>query len=150
MQQNKIPKLVDLIAPVATTAGLATSGSVDTIGFDEVTISVQVKQTTTTGGSTSVEFSHSDDNTTFVTVAAAQSVTAGTNSGLVVCHIPKGYNKKRYVKATATQATVTNTTGTLAAQAILNSPEKAPESTSGMVGGAVGVTPVPSVVVQIS
>ena len=124
----------------AVTTGEAVSGSVNCDGYDDVTIVVSVVPTTTTNGVSTLGFADSDDNTTFVTVVANQSVVANTNAATaaVVCRIPPGVNRDKYVKATLTQGTVTNCTGNVSGIAILSRPGQSPQTTSDIVAGIVG------------
>ena len=136
-------KVVPLITPDETTAAQASAGSLDRAGYEEMIIVVNVKQTTTTSGTTVLSVGDSDDNTTFVTICADKTVTAGTNAGCVVYAIDLR-GKGRYIQVTSTQNTTTNTTGAVSAVAILGRVGIQPRSTSDMVGGTVGVTPLPA------
>ena len=144
-------KIVPLIAPTqaGVTAGTTSAGTVDAKGWDYCTVVAQVQQTTTTNQTNAVNVSDSDDNTTFVTVAAAQSVTAGAGAGIIRWDIDLR-GKKRYVKLTNIQGTVLNGTGAVSGLAILSRGKEQPGSTSDLVGDAVGATnqPETSVIVD--
>jgi len=150
MIQGQKAKTVLLIAPKAVTAAEEVTGSVDTAGADYAELIVAVTPTTTTSGTTVVAFADSDDNTTFVTIVANQTVTAGSSGarGLVICQVELR-GKKRYLRVTATQNTTTNTTGALGAIARLSNLSQGPASTSDMIGVTVGGAAIPKVVVQV-
>ena len=149
MQENQNAVLIPLIN-AAVTAAETVSGSCDTRGYDEVRLVVSIVPSTTTNGSSVISFGDSDDNTTFVTVVATQSVTTSTNHGLVICDIPAGVARDRYVNVSVLQGSTTNATGHIAAMAILSRCAESPQSTSDMVQGAVGLTVFPDTVVIAS
>jgi hypothetical protein len=139
-------KRVLAIAPKAVTAGESVTGKVDCKGYDYATIEVLLDPTTTTNGTSVITFKDSDDNTTFVTIAANQTVTAGTNDGVVVCHVDMR-GKGRYLEVGVTQNTTTNTTGVVAAMMNLSKPHESPQSTVTTIGGVVGATVASAVVI---